>query len=132
MIQHTRPEIINLAEVEVYNMEDVNVALGRPVTASSNYGGMFPIEKFVDGTSVFGHTRGTASGQSETEIQWVLIDVGNQPTIKSVVIKNRPGASARAVGLKVQILGDSRKVLQESEDKSKYTINFNSGTPVIT
>jgi hypothetical protein len=131
-IMHTGTKIINLAEIEVYNMDGVNVAQGRPVTASSNYGGMYPIEKFVDGTGTFGHT-----ANSPTANEWVEINVGSQSSITKVVIKNRVDCCGeRSVGLKVQILGQSRAIIKESgaftENKDTYTIDFTSTPPVIT
>jgi hypothetical protein len=127
-LQHTRQVAINLSEVEVYDMDGVNVAQGKPVTASTNYGGLYPIEKFVDGTTTMGHTLGS-------QIDWVEIDVGDQSYITKVVIKNR-GQSERTVGIKVQILGQSRAIIKESEPistaKATYTIDFTSTPPVIT
>jgi hypothetical protein len=129
-LQQTRQVAINLSEVKVYNMDSVNVSEGRPVTASTNYGGLYPIEKFVDATGTMGHTLGT-------QIDWVQIDVGNQSSISKVVIDNRQDCcSDRVVGLKVQILSRSGALIQESEpisvDQSQYTINFTGNTPVIT
>jgi hypothetical protein len=123
--------IINLAEVEVFDENDVNVASGKTVTggpgAAHSAG---PFERLVDESkepSNFAHT--TGSGDS-----FMQIDLGSATTVKKVVITNRLNCcQQRTENMKVKLLDADNTVLKTTnavnKDQKEMTIDFSATAP---
>jgi len=88
-----------------------NLALHRPVTASSTNGWAPDPNKLTDGiTNVMGvHTNGG-------DQQWLVIDLGEVKKIDKIVVYNRPDCCGeRTVPLKVEVSNDNRDFKQIAE-----------------
>lgn len=127
--------ILNLAELEVYDNQDENIAKGKMVTVSSNYDGEdstnINVGKAID-TNLNGNW--PEDGLVSTGFganQWIMIDLEKGSIIKKVVIHNRTDTNSGSIaGAKIQLLDQSKEVLEEQiwnpdefEDQSKITIN---------
>lgn len=78
-IVQTKVICLNIAEIQVIS-NGVNIAQGKPVTASSE---MYPASHVVNGNlRDFAHT-------SCTDIPWLKIDLGSVQRIDSIVVYNR-------------------------------------------
>ena len=123
--------IINLAEVEVFDENDVNVASGKTVTggpgAAHSAG---PFARLVDenkSSGNFAHT--TGSGDS-----FMQIDLGSATTVKKVVITNRLNCcQQRTENMKVKLLDADNTVLKTTnavnKDQKEMTIDFSATAP---
>jgi len=123
--------IINLAEVEVFDENDVNVASGKTVTGGPGAAhGAGPFARLVDESkepSNFAHT--TGSGDS-----FMQIDLGSATTVKKVVITNRLNCcQQRTENMKVKLLDADNTVLKTTnavnKDQKEMTIDFSATTP---
>ena len=92
---------LNMAEVQVFStVGGPNVALGKPVTQSSQYGAsLFPGSNLTDGNLAnFAHTSGNEAG-------WFLIDLGSVVPVAQVVVYSRQGGTQeRTNGMVVSVL----------------------------
>lgn len=88
---------MNLAEVEVFS-GGVNIAASKTVTGHSLYEPQFPHAHLVDGNkNNFAHT-------NNDQVEWFLIDLGEEYEIEKVVITNRVDCcQARARNTKIQL-----------------------------
>ena len=123
--------IINLAEVEVFDENDVNVASGKTVTGGPGAAhGAGPFTRLVDENkepSNFAHT--TGNGDSFMEI-----DLGSATTVKKVVITNRLNCcQQRTENMKVKLLDADNTVLKTTnavnKDQKEMTIDFSATAP---
>ncbi|CAY39727.1 hypothetical protein OTV1_139 [Ostreococcus tauri virus 1] len=123
--------IINLAEVEVFDENDVNVASGKTVTGGPGGAhGAGPFARLVDGskaTSNFAHTTGNG-------VSFMQIDLGAATTVKKIVITNRLNCcQGRTENMKVILLDASETVLKTTDVVNKgqkeMTMDFSATTP---
>ena len=123
--------IINLAEVEVFDENDVNVASGKTVTGGPGAAhGAGPFARLVDenkSSGNFAHT--TGSGDS-----FMQIDLGSATTVKKVVITNRLNCcQQRTENMKVKLLDADNTVLKTTnavnKDQKEMTIDFSATAP---
>ena len=123
--------IINLAEVEVFDENDVNVASGKTVTGGpGNAHSAGPFTRLVDenkSSGNFAHT--TGSGDS-----FMQIDLGSATTVKKVVITNRLNCcQQRTENMKVKLLDADNTVLKTTnavnKDQKEMTIDFSATAP---
>jgi len=123
--------IINLAEVEVFDENDVNVASGKTVTGGPGAAhGAGPFARLVDenkSSGNFAHT--TGSGDN-----FMQIDLGSATTVKKVVITNRLNCcQQRTENMKVKLLDADNTVLKTTnavnKDQKEMTIDFSATTP---
>ena len=123
--------VINLAEVEVFDENDVNVALSKTVTGgpgAAHPAG--PFARLVDGSkarSNFAHTRGNG-------VNFMQIDLGAATTVKKIVITNRLNCCQdRTENMKVILLDASETVLKTTDVVNKgqkeMTMDFSATTP---
>jgi hypothetical protein len=88
-----------------------NLALHRPVAASSTNGYGPDPNKLVDGI-----TDEIAFHSNAGDQQWVVIDLGEVKKFDKIVVYNRPGCCAeRAVPLKVEVSDDNQNFKQIAE-----------------
>lgn len=100
--------VVGLAAMGLYKRIVPNLALHRPVSASSTNAWAPDPNGLTDGiTDVMGvHTN--AGGQ-----QWLVIDLGEVKEFDTVVVYNRPDCCAeRAVPLRIQVSSDNRSYTQ--------------------
>jgi hypothetical protein len=123
--------IINLAEVEVFDENDVNVASGKTVTGGPGAAhGAGPFARLVDenkSSGNFAHT--TGNGDS-----FMQIDLGSATTVKKVVITNRLNCcQGRTENMKVKLLDADNAVLKTTNAVNKgqkeMTIDFSATAP---
>ncbi|QIG59490.1 hypothetical protein [Dishui Lake phycodnavirus 2] len=103
--------VVNLAEVEVYDSNDVLVSNNKTITGSSVLDD-HPWANLVDGNKTnFAHTNGTTS----SEVDYLQIDLGAVKEIKKISITNRTDCCKdRIKGLKVQILNESNVSVKDT------------------
>jgi len=123
--------IINLAELEVFDVSGTNLAAGKTVTGSSEYSSTHGYINLTDGNKTnFAHTK----GRTEEEIDYLQVDLGTEKEIKKLIITNRTSCCKnRAVGIKAVILGaDGTTVIKETPAISTvadtYTLTFPTNT----
>ena len=108
--------IINLAEVEVFDENDVNVAAGKTVTGGPGVHIAGPLARLVDKNKTpanFAHT--TGSGAS-----FMQIDLGSATTVKKIVITNRLNCCQdRTENMKVKLLDANNTVLKTTDVVNK-------------
>jgi hypothetical protein len=110
------------AAARVHAKTHPNLALGRPVTASSLNGYGPDPNLLTDGITdaIAFHTNGG-------EQQWVVIDLGEVKKFDKIVVYNRPGCCAeRAVPLKVEVSNDNqnyRQIAERIETFNKWAAN---------
>ena len=99
-LSNPKVSILNIAEIEIYS-NGVNIAKNKPVTMSSVheptsglYGGMFAVD--VVHTN-FAHTSGK-------EPPFISVDLGTTVPIDRIRIVNRPGATGRICGSKLEVI----------------------------
>jgi hypothetical protein len=135
-IMHTVPKSgFNFTEVEaIGDDKDVNLVLGKVVTASTNYGDPYPISKIVDGSGTFGATlHGDDVSSDVTGPQKITIDMGAEKDLKKVFIHSRQGCcNERNIPFKVQILDSKQVLLKETTPisvvKDRYYFDFSGET----
>ena len=132
-LQHTvNNAIINLRELEVYDTNNVNIALNQPVTGDTPEAA--PYSNLTDGIintdTNIAHTSGyQIAGNSYDYLQ---VDLGSMRAITRIVIYNRIDNNTirdRAIGIKVQILADDGiTIIHEqaaiTSGASTYTFNY--------
>ena len=94
--------ILNVAEIQVFDENKVNVSQGKTVTKSSGWqGDQFPGANLVDGnTNNFAHTSGNAG-----ESPWMSIDLGADTNVSLIKVFNRTDCcQGRLAGALVQVL----------------------------
>jgi len=123
--------IINLAELEVFDANDTNLAAGKTVTGSSQHSSTHGFIRLTDGNRTnMAHTKGRA----EEEIDYLQVDLGSEQEIKKLVITNRTTCCKnRAIGIKAVILADDgTTVVQETPAiavmADTYTLTFPENT----
>ena len=123
--------IINLAELEVFDVSGTNLAAGKTVTGSSEYSSTHGYINLTDGNKTnFAHTK----GRTEEEIDYLQVDLGAEKEIKKLVITNRTSCCKnRAVGVKAVILAaDGTTVVKETPaittTADTYTLTFPGNT----
>ena len=123
--------IINLAELEVFDANDTNLAAGKTVTGSSQHSSTHGFIRLTDGNKTnMAHTK----GRTEEEIDYLQVDLGSEQEIKKLVITNRTTSSKnRAIGIKAVILADDgTTVVQETPTiavmADTYTLTFPENT----
>ncbi len=119
--------IINLAELEVFDANDTNLAAGKTVTGSSQHSSTHGFIRLTDGNKTnMAHTK----GRTEEEIDYLQVDLGSEQEIKKLVITNRTTCcKSRAIGIKAVILADDgTTVVKETPVISvmadTYTLTF--------
>jgi hypothetical protein len=124
-------KVINLAELEVFDVSGTNLASGKTVTGSSEHSSTHGYMNLTDDNKTnFAHTK----GRTEEEIDYLQVDLGTEKEIKKLVITNRTSCCKnRAVGIKAVILAaDGTTVVNEtpiiSTVADTYTIEFPSNT----
>jgi hypothetical protein len=118
--------IINVAELEVFDSNGINLANGKLVEGA-NFHGAGPLSNLTDGNkSNFAHTL----GRDQTEYDSMKVDLGSVKEIKKIVITNRVDCCGdRTKGVKVVILGtDGSTVIKETPPitatNDTYTVTF--------
>jgi hypothetical protein len=124
-------KILNLAELEVFDVSGTNLAAGKTVTGSSEWPAPHLWSNLTDGNKTnFAHTK----GRTEEEIDYLQVDLGAEKEIKKLVITNRTSCCKnRAVGIKAVILAaDGTTVVKEtpmiSTVADTYTTEFPGNT----
>ena len=121
--------VINLAEVEVFDEDDVNVAAGKTVTGGPKVHRAGPLARLVDKNKTranFAHTDGSGAN-------FMQIDLGSATTVKKIVITNRLDCCKdRTDNMKVILLDASETVLKTTEKVTKgkkvMTIDFSDAS----
>jgi hypothetical protein len=120
-------KILNLAELEVFDVSGTNLAAGKTVTGSSEWPAPHLWSNLTDGNKTnFAHTK----GRTEEEIDYLQVDLGAEKEIKKLVITNRTDCCKnRAIGIKAVILAaDGTTVVKETDMiytvADTYTIEF--------
>ena len=116
--------IINLAEMKVFDTSNTNVAQGKRVSGGPGVHPAGPFERLVDGdatTENFAHTLGDGSPYME-------IDLNSPHNIKNVIITNREGQLERTTGMVVKFIrsdGTTAYTTSPVENgKNKMTFDF--------
>ena len=124
-------KIINLAELEVFDVSGTNLAASKSVTGSSQYPAPHLWSNLTDGDKTnFAHTL----GRTPSEYDSMTVDLGSVKEIKKLIITNRTSCCKnRAVGIKVVILGaDGTTVIKETPAittvADTYTLTFPTNT----
>ena len=117
--------IINLAEMEIYDMNGTNIARNKRVYGAFGSHDAGPYERLVDGDKTnFAHTGGV-NGTSVIEV-----DLGSIQTIKEVVIYNRSGAADRTRNMVLKFLRFNGDILYTSPpvepNRDKMTFNIST------
>jgi hypothetical protein len=91
---------LDFAEIYVYDKNNVNVALKKPVKTYTIYGNS-NINNFVDGNeATIGHTK------NEDEVEWLRIDLGSEIELKKIVIVGRKDCcQGRMKGYRIALYG---------------------------
>jgi hypothetical protein len=120
--------IINLAELQVFDKDDKNISHGKTVTGTPGVHPAGPFDRLTDGNMTnFAHTLGDG-------VASMTVNLGSDNEIKKIVITNRTDCcSNRAKGIKVQILDKDDKMVKETatitEDAKVYTYDFTVTDP---
>ena len=123
--------IINLAEIEVFDKAGTNIALNAVVTGGPDNHSSGPWANLTDGDYAnFAHTLGDG-------IAFMTIDLGAVKEIAKIVITNRAGGwgsgSTRMENATVTLLDASQEDVKTTEAivdaKLKMTYDFNVATP---
>jgi hypothetical protein len=123
-----RNEAINLAEVEIYSDNGVQIPrTSITPSLSSTYMGFGP-RFLTDGLYTTSFDKGLITGGFSHTLfdskAWVQLDMGSEKRVTSVKIVNRgDGSTARAIGLKAALLDGSRKEIDSyllTKDQPTY------------
>ena len=121
--------IVNLAEIEVFDKAGTNIALNAVTTGGPGAHGAGPFANLTDGEYAnFAHTTGDG-------IAFMTIDLGAVKEIAKIVITNRnpSGGSGRLNDAKLILLDASQVNVITTEaidtEKLKITYDFNVATP---
>jgi hypothetical protein len=108
--------IINLAEVEVFDENDVNVAAGKTVTGRPGVHGAGPLARLVDKNKTPANFAATAGNGAS----FMQIDLGSATTVKKIVITNRLNCCQdRTENMKVKLLDANNTVLKTTDVVNK-------------
>ncbi|MEK6795967.1 MAG: GDSL-type esterase/lipase family protein [Spirochaetota bacterium] len=124
---------IHIAELEVMS-GNVNVALKKPATQSSVYGGAGP-ERVVDGNTN-GNWQGASVNSTKNGDEWLEVDLGAASVIDAIVIYNRTDHAdigmPRIIGASVTVLDENRALVWQGTIKEpKALYRFEPGaTPM--
>jgi hypothetical protein len=120
--------IVNLAEIEVFDKAGTNIALNAVTTGGPGAHGAGPFANLTDGEYAnFAHTTGDG-------IAFMTIDLGAVKEIAKIVITNRnpSGGSGRLNDAKLILLDSSNRLFTTpviDTEKLKITYDFNVATP---
>ena len=131
--------IVHLSELEVLDESGENIAKGKPVTGSSEWPDTHRFPRLTDGVisseddrhdDNFASTHGTEEPRAHA---FMTIDLGEEKEIKTIKLHNRTSCCGeRAIGLKVEILDESKQIVKEtpviSSDSKDYTFTFLTDT----
>ena len=118
--------ILNIAEIEVLDKNNINLSYQKDVTGSSEYPNTHLWVNLTDGDKTnFAHTY----GRIETEYDSMTIDLGGEVEIAKIVITNRTSCCKnRIVGAKIEILDNNNNVVKDtvniSDVRDTYTYDF--------
>ena len=121
-----RNKIINLAEVDVFNANGINLATGKTVTGSSEHS-TYGYVNLTDGNKT---NFAATVGRTRSEYDSMQVDLGAEKEIKKIVITNRTDCCKnRAAGIKAVVLGaDGTTVIKETPaittEADTYTFTF--------
>ena len=111
-LQHTvNNAIINLRELQVYDTNNVNIALNQPVTGNTPSHASYAYSMLTDGITNSDENVGHSTGYqiAGDNYDYIQVDLGSMRAITRIVIYNRTATTSvrsRAIGIKVQILAD--------------------------
>jgi len=127
---------INLMEVYVYDKNDNNIALKKPI-ASNTPGFKGTVSKLVDGDEMtMGQTGSLEENESQLQRQSLEIDLGSMYEIKSVVLLDKTnGDPDRLDRIRVTLIDDDLKIVSKTRDLtmsdvkkgSKHKYDFGTG-----
>ena len=121
--------IINLGELEVYDMDGTNIARSQKVySLMGNSHNAGPFERLVDGGATMGNFAHTGPHNGVSNIE---VDLGSPQTIKEIVITNRRDCCQdRTQNMVVKFLDSNGDVIYESPpvEPSKDKMTFNLDT----
>lgn len=128
ILQETANTVINLLELQAYDKNGVNVALGKTVTAfpgwNTGQNGTF----LVDGITSPDSIAQTIAGSGN---HWMMVDLGDMYEIAEIKIWNRNDTVENrnlAIGLKIQIIDLLDTVVEETTvvttAEDMYTFTF--------
>ena len=127
---------INLMEVYVYDKNDNNIALKKPI-ASNTPGFKGTVSKLVDGDEMtMGQTGSLEENESQQQRQSFEIDLGSMYEIKSVVLLDKTnGDPDRLDRIRVTLIDDDLKIVSKTRDLtmsdvkkgSKHKYDFGTG-----
>ena len=129
---------INLMEVYVYDKNDNNIALKKPI-ASNTPGFKGTVSKLVDGDEMtMGQTGSLEENESQQQRQSFEIDLGSMYEIKSVVLLDKTnGDPDRLDRIRVTLIDDDLKIVSKTRDltmsdvkkgsKHKYDFGTSAG-----
>ena len=108
---------INLMEVYVYDKNDNNIALKKPI-ASNTPGFKGTVSKLVDGDEMtMGQTGSLEENESQQQRQSFEIDLGSMYEIKSVVLLDKTnGDPDRLDRIRVTLIDDDLKIVSKTRD----------------
>ena len=132
--QTVNDRIINLREIEVYDENNVNVALNKPVTGDTPAHGSFPYSNLTDGITNTNTNAGHTTGYAITgdNYDYVQIDLGSITTVSRIFIYNRTDSTTvrnRAIGIKaILIAANGTTIVKETPtittSSATYTLTF--------
>ena len=132
--QTVNNRIINLREIEVYDENNVNVALNKPVTGDTPAHGSFPYSNLTDGITNTNTNAGHTTGYAITgdNYDYVQIDLGSITTVSRIFIYNRTNNTTtrnRAIGIKaILIAANGTTIVKETPTittgSTTYTLTF--------
>jgi hypothetical protein len=132
--QTVNDRIINLREIEVYDENNVNVALNKPVTGDTPAHGSFPYSNLTDGITNTNTNVGHTTGYQITgdNYDYVQIDLGSITTVSRIFIYNRTDSTTvrnRAIGIKaILIAANGTTIVKETPtittSSATYTLTF--------
>lgn len=132
--QTVNDRIINLREIEVYDENNVNVALNKPVTGNTPAHGSFPYSNLTDGITNTDTNIGHTTGYQITgdNYDYVQIDLGSITTVSRIFIYNRTDSTTvrnRAIGIKaILIAANGTTIVKETPtittSSATYTLTF--------
>jgi len=103
--------IINLRELQVYDTNNVNIALNQPVTGNTPSHASYAYSMLTDGITNSDENVGHSTGYqiAGDNYDYIQVDLGSMRAITRIVIYNRTATTSvrsRAIGIKVQILAE--------------------------
>ena len=96
---HQYNQYFQIAQLEVYDKFNTNIALNKPVIISSLYDSPYPASKITDGKPIegFWHSKNTANKSTKTSTNgnyaWACIYLGEPMEIRKIIFYGRIGHS---------------------------------------